>query len=327
MISTARKTLPALALAAASLAAAPLAHAEWGNLNMPVGVTELSKQIYSLHMTIFWWCVAIGVAVFGVMIYSLIAFRKSNGAVPDRSIVHSTRVEIIWTVVPVVILVIMAIPAARTLIAIEDMRGTELTVKVTGYQWRWQYDYLDEGISFFSTLDRKHDAARQRGSGVDPESVPDYLLDVDNPMVVPVDTKVRVLLTAQDVIHAWWVPDFGMKKDAIPGYVNELWFKVDADKVGTYRGQCAELCGRDHGFMPVVVKVLSKDDYKAWVAQQQAAAAPPADATPADEATPSTDGAAPTDAAPVEEPTSAAIEAGGAAKPLASAATPVDARG
>jgi cytochrome c oxidase subunit 2 len=317
MISTARKTLPALALAATALAAgAPLAHAEWGNLNMPVGVTELSKDIYSLHMTIFWWCVAIGIAVFGVMIYSLVTFRKSKGAIPDRSIVHSTKVEIIWTIVPVLILVVMAIPAARTLIRIEDMRNTELTVKVTGYQWRWQYEYLDEGISFFSTLDRQHDEARQLGSGIDPNTVPDYLLNVDKPLVVPVDTKVRILLTAQDVIHAWWMPDFGMKKDAIPGFVNELWFKVDADKAGTYRGQCAELCGRDHAFMPVVVKVLSKDDYKAWVAQQKAAAAPPAEAAPAEAA-----------AADAAAPAAAAVAPAEAAKPLARAATPVARRG
>jgi len=319
MISTARKTLPAVALAAASFAAAPLAHAEWGNLNMPVGVTELSKQIYSLHMTIFWWCVAIGIAVFGVMIYSLVVFRKSKGAVPDRTIVHSTKVEIIWTVVPVLILVVMAIPAARTLIAIEDMRNSELTVKITGYQWRWQYEYLDEGISFFSVLDRQHDETRQLGSGLDPNTVPNYLLNVDKPLVVPVDTKVRVLLTAQDVIHAWWVPAFGMKKDAIPGFVNEMWFKVDADKAGTYRGQCAEICGRDHGFMPVVVKVLSKDDYKAWVAQQKAAAAPPADAAPAEaaQATPAAE----------ETPAAAAAAPGEAPKPVASAVTPVAARG
>jgi cytochrome c oxidase subunit 2 len=317
MISTARKTLPAVALAAAAAAGAPLAHAEWGNLNMPVGVTELSKQIYSLHMTIFWWCVAIGVAVFSVMLYSLLKFRKSRGAVPDRSIVHSTQVEIIWTVVPVLILVIMAIPAARTLIAIEDMRNTELTVKVTGYQWRWQYDYLDEGIAFFSTLDRGSDQARQLQSGIDPSTVPDYLLNVDNPLVVPVDTKVRLLLTAQDVIHAWWVPDFGMKKDAIPGFINELWFKADADKVGTYRGQCAELCGRDHGFMPVVVKVLSKDDYKAWVAQQKAAAKPPAEAAPAAAEAPAAAAAA----------SPAAASPAAAAQPVASAATTLAARG
>jgi cytochrome c oxidase subunit 2 len=317
MISTARKTLPALALAAVALAGAP-AHAEWNQLNMPVGVTELSKQIYSLHMTIFWWCVAIGVAVFGVMIYSLLAFRKSKGAVPDTSITHSTRVEIVWTVIPVLILVVMAVPAARTLINIEDMRNTEMTVKVTGYQWRWQYEYLDEGISFFSVLDRQHDEIRQKQSGLDPKTVENYLLNVDNPLVVPVDTKVRLLLTAQDVIHAWWVPAFGMKKDAIPGFVNEMWFKVDADKPGIYRGQCAELCGQDHAFMPVVVKVLSKEDYKAWLAEQKAAAQQPAEGAPADAPA---QAAAP---APAAAPAAAAIPA---TKPVASAATVAAARG
>jgi cytochrome c oxidase subunit 2 len=323
MISTARKTLPALALAALALAGAP-ARADWSLLNMPVGVTELSKQIYSLHMTIFWWCVAIGVAVFGVMIYSLVTFRKSKGAVPDTSITHSTRVEIVWTVIPVLILVVMAIPAARTLINIEDMRNTEMTIKVTGYQWRWQYEYLDEDVSFFSVLDRQHDEIRQLSSGLDPKSVPDYLLNVDKPLVVPVDTKVRLLLTAQDVIHSWWVPDFGMKKDAIPGFVNEMWFKVDADKAGTYRGQCTELCGRDHAFMPVVVQVLSKEDYKAWLAQQKAAAQPPAEAAPAADAP--AQAAAPV--APAVVPAAAAATPAAAAKPVASAtATPVAARG
>jgi cytochrome c oxidase subunit 2 len=287
MINTVRKTLPALAVLAAALA--PQA-AEASGLNMPVGVTELSKQIYALHMTIFWWCVGIGVVVFGWMIWALVAFRKSQGAQPDTTMTHSTKAEIIWTVIPVVILVIMAVPAARTLIAIEDMRNTELTVKVTGYQWKWQYEYLDEGISFFSALDRASDEARQLQSGIDPSSVQDYLLNVDNPLVVPEDTKVRVLLTAQDVIHAWWVPDFGMKKDAIPGFVNELWFKVDAGKTGTYRGQCAELCGRDHGFMPVVVKVVSKAEYADWVAAQKAARAP---AEPAEPAEPAVAAAAP----------------------------------
>ena len=303
MINTARKTLPALA----GLAAAFAPHAvQASGLNMPVGVTELSKQIYALHMTIFWWCVAIGVFVFGWMIWSLVAFRKSQGAQPDTTMTHSTKAEIVWTVIPVVILVIMAVPAARTLIAIEDTRNTELTVKVTGYQWKWQYEYLDEGISFFSTLDRASDEARQLQSGIDPSSVQDYLLNVDNPLVVPEDTKVRVLLTAQDVIHAWWVPDFGMKKDAIPGFVNELWFKVDAGKTGTYRGQCAELCGRDHGFMPVVVKVVSKAEYADWVAAQKAARAP-AEAAPAE--------AAPADAVTAVEPAvAAATPAAGAAR-------------
>ena len=264
----------ALLLALTATVAPLTAHAEWGNLNMPVGVTELSKEIYSLHMTIFWWCVAIGVFVFGWMIWSLVAFRKSQGAQPDTTITHSTKAEIIWTVIPVIILVIMAIPAARTLIAIEDTRNSEISIKVTGYQWKWHYDYLGQDVKFFSTLDRASDEARQLQSGLDPNDVPDYLLNVDNPMVVPEDTKVRVLLTAQDVIHAWWVPQFGMKKDAIPGNVNEMWFKVDAGKTGIYRGQCAELCGRDHGFMPIVVKVVTKQEYADWLAAQKAGAAP-----------------------------------------------------
>ena len=258
------------ALAAVSLSAsAPLAHADWV-LNMRVGVTDLSKKIYDLHMLIFWVCVAIGVFVFGWMLYSIVSFRKSNGAVPDTTLVHSTKAEIIWTVVPILILIALAVPAARVLIDIEDTRNTELTLKVTGYQWKWQYEYLDQNIGFFSTLAAASNEARQLESGVDPRSVPNYLLDVDNVVVVPVETKVRILLTAQDVIHAWWVPDFGMKKDAIPGFINEMWFRVDAGKTGIYRGQCVELCGRDHGFMPIVVKVVSKQDFAAWVKQKQA---------------------------------------------------------
>ena len=258
------------ALAAVSISAgAPLARADWA-LNMRVGVTDLSKKIYDLHMLIFWVCVAIGVFVFGWMLYSIVSFRKSNGAVPDTTLVHSTKAEIIWTVVPILILIALAVPAARVLIDIEDTRNTELTLKVTGYQWKWQYEYLDQNIGFFSTLAAASNEARQLASGVDPKSVPNYLLDVDNMVVVPVETKVRILLTAQDVIHAWWVPDFGMKKDAIPGFVNEMWFKVDAGKTGIYRGQCVELCGRDHGFMPIVVKVVSKEDFATWVKQKQA---------------------------------------------------------
>jgi cytochrome c oxidase subunit 2 len=259
--------------------AAALALSAWGfpalaekALNMPEGVTELSVKIYALHMEIFWWCVGIAVVVFSVMIYSIIKFRKSAGAVADKRLVHSTRVEIIWTLVPIAILVIMAVPAARTLIEIEDTRGSEISIKVTGYQWRWHYDYLDRGVSFFSALARDSNAARQLGSGIDPNSVPNYLLDVDHPLVIPAGTKVRLLLTAGDVIHAWWVPDFGMKKDAIPGFVNELWLNVDEHKTGTYRGQCAELCGRDHGFMPIVVEVKSKEGFEAWLSAQQEAA-------------------------------------------------------
>ena len=237
----------------------------WHLLNMREGVTEISRQIYHLHMLIFWVCVVIAVAVFGFMIWSLVKYRKSKGAVADTTLVHNTKVEIVWTVVPVVILVAMAVPAAKALVAIEDTRDTQLTIKVTGYQWGWHYDYLDDGVAFHSRLARDADAARRLMSGVDPTTIPNYLLNVDNPLVVPAGVKVRLLVTAADVIHSWWVPDLGMKKDAIPGYVNEMWFKVDADKTGTYRGQCVELCGRDHGFMPIVVEVKSPEDFAAWL--------------------------------------------------------------
>ncbi len=241
----------AFAAGAALLLGATPAMAAWSDLNLRVGVTPLSREIHGLHMLILWICVVIAVAVFGVMIY------------------HSTKAEIIWTVIPVLILVGMAIPAARTLVKIDDTRGSELTVKVTGYQWKWQYEYVGEGVSFFSSLASTSDDARQLDSGIDPRSVPNYLLEVDRPLVVPEGVKVRVLITAADVIHAWWVPDFGMKKDAIPGYVNELWFT--AEKAGVYRGQCAELCGRDHGFMPVVVEVKPRAEFDAWFEAQKAA--------------------------------------------------------
>ncbi len=239
-----------------------VADSGWHLLNMTEGVTDLSKKIYDLHMMVFWVCAVIAVIVYGVMVIALVKFRRSNGAKPDTKMVHSTKAEILWTAAPTIILIAMAIPAARVLIDIEDTRGTQMTLKVTGYQWKWQYEYLDEGFSFFSTLSPKSNEARQLQSGIDPSSVENYLLDVDNEVVVPTGTKVRLLLTAQDVIHAWWIPAFGMKKDAIPGFVNEMWFKVDADKPGTYRGQCVELCGRDHGFMPIVVRAVSIDEYK-----------------------------------------------------------------
>jgi cytochrome c oxidase subunit 2 len=265
----ARRGLQAAAVPLFALLAS-VAHADWGGLNMTEGVTILSKKIYGLHMLILWVCVVIAVVVFAVMIYSIIKFRKSQGAQADTTLVHSTKVEIVWTVIPIAILVFMAVPIARTLIEIEDMGNVNLNIKVTGYQWKWEYEYLGQNVSFFSTLKRDSDAARQLDSGIDPKTIPNYLLDVDNHLVIPAGQKVRFLLTAQDVIHAWWVPAFGMKKDAIPGYVNEIWVQVDADKVGTYRGQCAELCGRDHGFMPIVVDVLSPADFDKWLREKQA---------------------------------------------------------
>src|SRR5579863_3838074 len=262
----------ALALAAFGLAANAGANTSNG-YNLPPGVTELSRDMYALHMEVFWICVGIAVVVFGAMIYSLVKFRHSQGAVADTTMVHSTKVEIIWTIIPVIILVAMAIPAARVILFMEDTRNSELSIRVTGYQWKWQYQYMDagEGVNFFSTLARDSNFARQLRSGIDPKSVPNYLLEVDKPMVIPSGTKVRLLLTSMDVIHAWWVPDFGAKRSAIPGFVNELWFRVDPGKEGIYRGQCAALCGRDHGFMPIVVDVRTPEDFKKWVEEQKAA--------------------------------------------------------
>jgi cytochrome c oxidase subunit II len=271
------------ALAMGLLASPARAESGWSLLNMTQGVTEMSRRIYDLHMLIFWVCVIIAALVFGAMIWSIVVYRKSQGAVPDTTIVHNTKVEIVWTAVPVIILIAMAVPAARTLVEIEDTTKTELTIKVTGFQWGWNYEYLDKGVAFFSRLDRKSDAARELGSGIDPNTVDHYLLNVDNPLVVPVGTKVRLLVTGADVIHSWWVPAFGVKKDGIPGFVNEAWFNIDSDKTGLYRGQCAELCGRDHGFMPIVVDARSKEDFAAWLkekAEQQKQAAAPAAATP-----------------------------------------------
>src|SRR3954469_1433537 len=279
-----RKALVSLA---AMAALSPAAHAAsgWGLLNMTQGVTDISRKVYGLHMLIFYVCVAIGIVVFGVMIWSLVKFRKSQGAIADTTMVHNTKVEIVWTAIPVVILIGMAVPAARTLVAIEDTTKTELTIKVTGFQWGWNYEYLDKGVTFFSRLERKSDAARELGSGVDPNSVDYYLLSVDNPVVVPVGTKVRLLVTGADVIHSWWVPALAVKKDGIPGFVNEAWFNIDADKPGIYRGQCAELCGRDHAFMPIVIDARKKEDFDAWLAekaaqQKQAAAPAGAESTP-----------------------------------------------
>ena len=247
------------------------AAADWA-LNMRQGVTQTSQSVYELHMIIFWVCCAIGVVVFGAMIYSIVNHRKSKGAVAAQ-FHESTTMEILWTVVPIVILVSMAIPATSTLLAMEDTSNADLTIKVTGLQWRWKYDYVDgdaAGVSFVSSLHPKHNEARQLGSGADLGQFGDqYLLDVDNPVVIPTGKKVRFLLTAADVIHAWWVPDLGWKKDAIPGFINEAWTQVD--EPGVYRGQCAELCGRDHGFMPIVVVAMAPNDYAEWVVKQKGA--------------------------------------------------------
>ncbi len=240
------------------------ASADWA-VNMPEGVTELSKATYDIHMLAFWVCVAIGVIVFGVMIYSLFAHRKSKGVEPAQ-FSHSTAAEVVWTVIPIVILLALAIPSAGLMIELEDDRDTELSIMVTGYQWKWHYDYRDEGVDFYSSLSRSSLEARTLGSANDPFAVENYLLDVDNPLVVPVNTKVRLMITANDVLHAWYVPELAIKKDAIPGIVNTTWF--EATEVGTYRGQCAELCGKDHGYMPIVVEVVPQEEFQAWVDTQ-----------------------------------------------------------
>lgn len=258
----------AAATGLSTLSAGAWAEAARWQTNMPQGVTNVSQDIYGLHMLIFWICVVIGIAVFAFMFYSLIAYRKSNGHEP-ATFHDNTTVEILWTVVPFFILIGMAFPATKTMIDIYDTSEADIDVLVTGYQWKWSYEYhLESGdnVKFFSNLTSSQDQI----NNVLPKGE-NYLLEVDNALVVPAGKKVRVLVTANDVIHSWWVPDLGVKKDAIPGFVNEAWFKTD--KLGVYRGQCAELCGKDHGFMPVVVNVVSQEDYDAFiVAKQQEAA-------------------------------------------------------
>jgi cytochrome c oxidase subunit 2 len=238
------------------------------------GVTKLSNDVYDLHMLILWICVFIGLGVFGTMFYSIYHHRKSKGHKAEQ-FHENTTVEIIWTIIPTLILVGMAIPATKAMIELDDVQDSEMTIKVTGWQWKWEYEYLDTGIHFFSSLDEASNKARQVNSGIDPRTVPHYLLNVDKPLVIPTKKKIRFVFTAADVLHSWWVPDLGWKKDTIPGFINESWTSVD--KPGTYRGQCTELCGKDHGFMPIVVIAMDQPDYDAWVKKTQEAEAKGAD--------------------------------------------------
>ena len=235
-------------------------------LNLTEGVTPTSKMVYDLHMLILYIVTVIGILVFSVMCWSIYHHRKSKGAVAEQ-FHHSTAAEITWTVIPILILVLMAIPATKALVFMEQTGDAEMTIKVTGIQWKWKYDYLDEGISFVSTLSQDSNDARQVGSGIDPNTIENYLLDVDNRVVLPIKTKIRILTTAADVIHDWWVPALGWKRDAIPGFINDNWTYIE--EPGIYRGNCAELCGRDHGFMPIVVEAVSKDEYAVWVEEQK----------------------------------------------------------
>jgi cytochrome c oxidase subunit 2 len=235
-------------------------------INMTQGVTSQSALAYQLHMIILWICVVIGVIVFSAMFVSIVLHRKSRGH-EAAQFTHSTTAEIIWTIIPVIILVVMAVPATKALVNMEVAPETELTVKITGFQWRWQYEYVEDGVRFISSLKSDSNAARRLASGADPSAVENYLLDVDNPLVLPANTKIKFLITADDVIHSWWVPALGWKRDAIPGFINEAWTEVM--EPGVYRGQCAELCGKDHGFMPIVLDVLPKAEFRAWIEKQQ----------------------------------------------------------
>jgi cytochrome c oxidase, subunit II len=270
MLPTIKKTVnklwsrAALAVLATMLPVLGLA----AGMNMPEGVTEISRATHQLHMTIVWICVAIGVVVYGVLIFSLIKYRKSKGAVP-ATFHHSTKAEIIWTAIPFLILIGMAIPATKVLTQVYDASESELDILITGYQWRWQYRYLtEEGeeVAFFSNLSTPDEQIYNQV-----EKGENYLLEVDEPLVIPTNTKVRFLLTSADVIHSWWIPEFALKKDAIPGFINESWVKVE--QPGVYRGQCTELCGQLHGFMPVVVNAVEPAEFEAWFAEKQAAAA------------------------------------------------------
>jgi len=235
--------------------------------NLPEPQSVIAKDIYDQHIMLMWICLAIFVAVFGVMFYSILKHRKSLGY-KAANFHHSTVVEIIWTAIPVAILVVMALPATKTVIAMKDTSSPDMTIKATGYQWMWGYDYLQgegEGISFFSKLSTPKSQVENK----EPKGE-NYLLEVDNRVVVPVGKKVRIILTANDVLHAWWVPALGIKQDAIPGFIRDTWFT--ADKPGIYRGQCAELCGKDHGFMPIVVEVMEAGDYTKWVSTQNTSA-------------------------------------------------------
>ena len=296
--------LPMLALAHA--APGPADPHRW-QLNMGKGVTQTSRIAYESHMIALWICVVIGVIVFGAMAYALFKFRRSKGAVAAQ-FSHNTTAEIVWTVVPVLILIGLAWPATHNLIRMYDTRDSQMTVKVTGFQWMWKYEYLGSGVEFTSRLDRKSDGLRQGKRTVTAADHPHYLLDVDNVLVLPTDTKIRFVITADDVIHAWWVPALGWKQDAIPGIVNEAWAQIDTP--GIYRGQCAELCGKDHGFMPIVVRAVPKAEFAQWLAAEQAKRAPPAPVAPAP-SEPSPDGQAPDETSPATAATQPAPAAAG----------------
>lgn len=250
----------AVVMIGAMLAQNTFAAADYWQMNMYRGVTPVSRDIFDLHMVAIAICAIIGIVVFGVMIYSLIHHRKSKGY-KAASFHDNPRLEMVWTLIPFLILIGLAIPATNVLIRMNDFEDSDVTIKVVGYQWKWQYQYLNEGISYFSNLSTPYDQIENQA-----KKGQWYLLEVDNPVVVPVNKKIRFLMTSNDVIHSWWVPELGIKRDAMPGFINEAWATIDTP--GVYRGQCAELCGINHGFMPIVVKAVSDEEYKQWVNQQ-----------------------------------------------------------
>lgn len=242
-------------------------------MNMSPGVSSISREMYFLHMTIFWICVVIGCIVFGIMFYSLIRHRKSLGVKP-ATFHENTKIEILWSIIPFLILVVMAFPATRVLINMSDDSDADINIKVTGYQWKWRYEYLDEGLNFFSNLATPLEQVQNKAPKDEW-----YLLEVDKPLVVPIHKKIRFLVTSNDVVHSWWVPHIGIKRDAIPGFIHESWARID--RPGIYRGQCAELCGLNHAFMPIVVDARTESDYEAWVKSEKLAAANPGGASQA----------------------------------------------
>ncbi|MBX3716573.1 MAG: cytochrome c oxidase subunit II [Burkholderiales bacterium] len=292
-----RKASRNAALAAAALTASAAAHAAYDVDILPPG-SPIAQQIYDLHWAIMWVCVVIFVIVFGAMFYSIFKHRKSVGA-KAAHFHENTTVEVIWTVIPFVILIGMAYPATKTVLEMKDTANPDLTIKVTAYQWAWEYDYLQDGVKFNSLLATPRAQIEEWEKKGEAKN-PDYLLEVDNPMVVPTGKKVRLLVTSNDVIHGWYVPQLGINQYGIPGFVKDTWFK--ADKPGTYRGQCSQICGKEHGYMPIVVVAKAPEEYAAWVKEQKAKA--PQAAAPAQVAagSPSTGAVATTAAAPAEDP-------------------------
>ncbi len=247
------------AILAVMLALPSVACADF-TINMPVGVTAISHEVHQLHMIIFWICVAIGAVVFGVMFYAIIFHRRSVGH-RAATFHENSRLEIIWTIIPFIILVGMAIPATKTILNMDNTEDSDLTIKITGYMWRWHYEYVGTNVAYMSDLATPYEQIIDRADkGVH------YLREVNNPLVLPINKKIRFLMTGNDVIHSWWVPELAVKKDAIPGFINETWAKINAP--GIYRGQCAELCGARHGFMPIVVHAVSEEEFAAWIQDQ-----------------------------------------------------------